>query len=1021
MFNSLLQLHTKYIPTSAVLLKNHVIEHSRALCTMVCTACAVLCATLCTTHVALAQISLEVTVLSGLTKNPIESITVTLSNPAIGFKAQAVSNAQGKIRFTGLSTAGVYMLSSEPTEEFRAASLSNIMLRTSFERSVNLVLTPTKESKIGAVSVEGSRSVAQINTINAEVSSTLSRRDIESIPIEARDMTRVLFRFPNVAPATGFYPENPNVSINGVNSLYTNYMIDGLDNNEQFLGGQRFAIPAGFTQDITVLTNNYSTEFGRSGNGIVNMTTRSGSNNFSGEGFYVFRPGRFLGDTADYLQRDLTGNLVRDNFMRHQAGFGLGGAIARDRAFFYVNAEYTRDFKTNGLNVPQLGASGTIPGANTFLYLSAKVDYLWSDVLKSALRVNVGQVNIQRQGGGLDGGVTFPSAGNSQDRNSLNIALNNVYASGNITAELNAQYSTFRWNYGRANNPNSPQVVVYDSTNQVVAVLGHPGYIFDNNQSTLHIQPKISIQVDNHRLKLGGEVLSTDHSLFGGGNVNGNYQVRLTGAQQRALIARGLGTTLQPSDLPSDVRVIDYSVELQPKSYGANQTIYSVCAEDLWSVSSSLNITFGLRYDYDNLSQGASMQGDISNIAPRFSFNYKLDERSVVRGGAGIFYDKIVYAIYSDALQQSTTSEGFRRQLQQLKDKGILPASADISRMTFDGNASAYLDGSRTPLRYLQAPSGEVLQAQRAGISFGERRILNPNGYQNPMTQQYTLGYQYQFNNKFLFYADLIHTRTDNLYFTRDLNAPASYPINPSNVVVRTQAQADATRPVQPLAGGALRGITVTETAGQGRFYAATLNIVKERADDAYSFRVSYTLSRSENNTDDINFRAQDANRFDAEWGPSINDRTHLINAFGAYHFGEAFAVNLAVLVQSGQPINFIPDATKYGTTDLNGDGQAFGDAYVGNSDRAPGESRNSGRLPWSSVIDLGLQYNIVWEGSGHIEIRADIFNVLNTANLSGFSNNATQSNQIQVGGQPFQSKSFSPPRQFQFGVRYVF
>ena len=970
-----------------------------------------------------AQISLEITVLNGTDRSPVPNTLVTLSNADIGFKSQAQSNAQGKVRFTGLSTAGKYTVSADATDNFRAAKITNIVLRTSFERSVNLVLTPTKEASLDAVSVESSRSVAQINTVNAEVSSTLSRRDIEQIPIEARDMTRVLFRFPNVAPATGFYAENPNVSINGVNSLYTNYMIDGLDNNEQFLGGQRFAIPAGFTQDITVLTNNYSTEFGRSGNGIVNMTTRSGSNELSGEAFYMYRPGRFLGDSADYLQRDLTGNLVRDGFMRHQAGFGLGGALVKDKAFFYLNAEYTQDLKSNALNVPQLGAVGTIPATNTFLYISGKLDYLWSDALKSALRVNIGQVNVQRAGGGLDGGVTFPSAGNSQDRNSLNLALTNVYSSGNLTAELNAQFSTFRWNYGRANNPNSPQTVVYDSTNQVVAVLGHPGYVFDSQQATLHIQPKISIQAsENHRLKFGGELVSTDHKLFGGGNANGNYQVRLTGAQQRALAASGKGVNLVPTDIPADVRVIDYNVELQAKSYGANQTIFSVYAEDLWSVSSDLNLTLGLRYDYDNLSQGASTQGDLNNIAPRFSFNYKLNERSVIRGGAGIFYDKIVYAIYSDALQQSTTSDGFKRQLQQLKDKGILPANADISRMTFEVNASAYLDGSRTALRYLQVPSVETLQGQRANLSFGERRILNPNGYQNPVTQQYTLGYQYQLSDKWLFFTDLIHTRTDNLYFTRDLNAPTSYPINPANVVVRTQAQADATRPVQPVTGGAVRGITVTETAGQGRFYAATLNLLKDKGDDAYSFRISYTLSRSENNTDDINFRAQDANRFDAEWGPSINDRTHLINAFGTYYIGDAFAVNLAILAQSGQPINYIPDARKYGTTDLNGDGQAFGDAYVGNSDRAPGESRNSGRLPWSSVIDLGLQYNLPLGGTGgRLEIRADVFNVLNTANVSGYSNNATQSNQIQVGGTAFQAKSYGPPRQFQFGVRYVF
>ena len=129
-------------------------------------------------------------------------------------------------------------------------------------------------------------------------------------------------------------------------------------------------------------------------------------------------------------------------------------------------------------------------------------------------------------------------------------------------------------------------------------------------------------------------------------------------------------------------------------------------------------------------------------------------------------------------------------------------------------------------------------------------------------------------------------------------------------------------------------------------------------------------------------------------------------------------------MIQSGQPINRIPDATIYGTTDLNGDGRAFGDAYVGNSDRSPGESRNSDRLPWSTTFDLGAQYQFKFSNGGRMEIRADIFNLFNAENLSGYSNKATQSNQIQVG--PASSgvlvrRNAAPPRQFQFGIRYLF
>jgi hypothetical protein len=63
-------------------------------------------------------------------------------------------------------------------------------------------------------------------------------------------------------------------------------------------------------------------------------------------------------------QRDLSGNQVKDGFMRQQAGFGFGGAIKKDKTFYYVNAEQTFDFKDNLLNVPQLDINETVPGTN---------------------------------------------------------------------------------------------------------------------------------------------------------------------------------------------------------------------------------------------------------------------------------------------------------------------------------------------------------------------------------------------------------------------------------------------------------------------------------------------------------------------------------------------------------------------------------------------------------------------------------------------------------------------------------
>ncbi|MBL7775263.1 MAG: TonB-dependent receptor, partial [Saprospiraceae bacterium] len=904
---------------------------------------------------ALAQVDLDVSVRDAQSRQPLPGVLVRLENPRIGFSAEKTTNAQGRAVFYGLALAGEYAVVAPETEGYHEVRKSGIDLRSNTDAGVSLDLGKKMELALEEVVVRGA---TRINTRNAEVSSELRQKELEQLPLEGRDITRLLYRLPNVVQATGFYPEAPNVSINGSNALFTNYLIDGMDNNERFLGGMKFNIPLGFARNVNVLTNNFSTEYGLTANGIVNVTSRSGSNDFSGEAFVVTRPGGPFDAASPYAQRDLSGNAVKDGFRRYQTGFGFGGPLRRDRTFYYLNAEYTRDEKDNLLRSPGLGVSETVPGANNFTYLSAKIDQYWTPSFRSALRASLGAINIARQGGGLDGGLTFPSAANFQDRNSALVALQNTWLGDRFKAETNLQYSRFRWNYGRPNILNSPQVTLLDPQEQTLAVLGHPGYIFDATENTLQAQQKFALYRERHTVRAGLEAISADHQLLGGGNVSGNYIVKLRQDQLDALRARNLGGALDIRDIPADVEVLAYNVELRPQAFGTRQTIFSVYLEDAFRVDSRLLLTLGLRYDYDNLSKGGGTEGDFDNLAPRFSFNYPVGSNGSLRGGYGVFYDKILYAVYSDALQQNTTSADYRKQLQALVDLGVLPPGTDLDRITFEGNLSASVAG----VPFLDGPTFDELQGQRDQAFSNERRILNPRGYQNPYTHQFTLGYQRQLDPQRLFYVDLMYNRSENLFRLRDLNAPAAYPLtDPDNVTVRTGAEADLTRPV-PISNnsatiggetlsGVARNIVVSETEGSARYLAASFNLQKDRSgdpDDRTAWRLIYTLSRLRNNTEDINFRAQDANNFEAEWGPGINDRTHVINAMYSYFPLKNLSLTLAALLQSGQPINRIPDAARYGTTDLNGDGRSFGDAYVGNSDRQPGESRNNDRLPWA-------------------------------------------------------------------------
>ena len=502
-----------------------------------------------------AQAGLEITVFDVEGNVTVANATVYVINESIGFQASGETNDQGKIQFRGLSTSGRYEVYTLATEQFHEARALDIRLRSNFTRSVALVLYPVRTVELDEITVTGATSFASINTINAEISSTLQPEEIELLPVEGRDITRALYRLPNVTQATGFYPEAPNVSINGANSLYANYMIDGMDNNENFLGGQKFPIPVGFARDVTVLTNNYSTEFGRTGNGVFNITTKSGGNDLEGEAYYLLRPGPSLDASSPFPQRDLSGNQVKDGFRRHQVGFGVGGPLIKDQTFFFVNLEQTLDYKDNFLNVPELNVNETVRGENRFTYISTKIDHRWSNRLTSSLRSNISLSGIERQGGGLEGGVTFPSAGNTQDRNAVLLALQNTYVGKTAIYEGNVQYSRFRWNYADPTNGAGPGVTVLGTTGLPIAVLGHPGYYFDDLENTFQLQQKLTIPRNNHTFKAGIDLISANFALTGGGNPDGNYTVQLTADQQSALASASRGSRLGITDIPSDVEV----------------------------------------------------------------------------------------------------------------------------------------------------------------------------------------------------------------------------------------------------------------------------------------------------------------------------------------------------------------------------------------------------------------------------------------------------------------------------------
>ena len=984
------------------------------------------------------QAGLQIAVIDAETGAAVAGIEVVIENSALGMRRIERSNDQGMVRLAALTTGGAYTVSTTGTDRYESAEARPVVLRSNFASSVTLRLYPVDAD---AIVVTGSRAVTGINIVNAEISASLSDKELQALPIEGRDVISSLIRLPNVVASTGFFPEAPGISINGSNGLDTNYLIDGLDNNENFLGGLKFPVPLGFTREITVLANNFSVAYGRTANGIVNYTSPSGSNEYHGEVYALVRPGRPLDARSAFPRRDLSGNPVGESFERYQTGASIGGPIIRDKTFFYANFEYTRDHNEQIVDAPALGTVANVTGNNEFYLGSVRLDHRLNDDWAIGLRANIDRVTIDRPGGAFGGGnVTFPSAGSEQDRFSTVVAATVSHSGDDWSYDGALQFSRFRWDYARPKGPPGPQVAIQDESGLTVGVVGHPGFVFNDLEETWQTTHRLQRKLGNHRISFGADLMHSDFALLGGGNPDGNFTVQLDPAELASLSDKGLA--LSAGDvLALNPAVLNYAVELRPQTFGTGQTQLAFYIEDEWQVSPKLTATLGVRWDYDSLTAKGGTGGDKNNFAPRLALNYHPDGQSSFRFGAGLFYGKLSYAVISDALQRNTTSPAFLAQLGQLQGLGIIPPGTSLSDVTFDGNLTV----SPVCTTVDSCPSPSDMQALRDTASINEARILNPDGYQSPYSLQLSGGYQYQATDTITLGADIIYSRSHNLVRLRDLNAPAPFTPNLANLtdaniallraqpdntarfvlaqslgLVRSQADSDATRPVALVPGGA-RQSTVSETAGTATYRALNLQANKLRGEDFYAFRLSYTLSKLTNNTDDINFRASDANDFSADNGSSANDRRHVISAIGFLYPVDGLTLTVAGLFQSGQPVNLVPDARIFGTQDLNGDGASFGENFVGNSDRYPGTARNSARLPWSASVDVGIRYAVP-VFAGRLELSADVFNLLNSNNQSGFANAATTSNQLQFGGGvPFIQRNAGPPRQFQFGAAWKF
>ena len=266
--------------------------------------------------------------------------------PGVTVTAKAVGT--GATRELATDSAGQYVFANLPPGPYElSAVLSGF-------RTANRTVTVSVGSAIGVdlkLDIAGTTEVLNvvaevpaINVVNSEVATTITQTQIRELPTLTRDVYDLVSVAGNVAYDestainTGAAPRGAGYAINGMRASSTNVLLDGSANNDEFTGSKGQDVPLDSVQEFSVVTSNFSAQYGRASGGVVNVATMSGTNSFRGTAYEFYRSDKYAANTYDNKANELE----KGEFTRHQLGFSIGGPIKRDRAHFFTNLENIR-------------------------------------------------------------------------------------------------------------------------------------------------------------------------------------------------------------------------------------------------------------------------------------------------------------------------------------------------------------------------------------------------------------------------------------------------------------------------------------------------------------------------------------------------------------------------------------------------------------------------------------------------------------------------------------------------------
>ena len=278
---------------------------------------------------------------------------VTVTSQGTGLTRQAQTDVSGAYSFTELPP-GLYTV-TVTKQGFRRESLTNVQVAVSSNTRADATLAPGEVRETVEVSAE----VPVVETSSDTMGGVISGETASALPVNGRDFTKLLVLVPGAAGDASGAADSPGsfglFSMNGNRGRSNNYLLDGTDMNDGYrnlpainqggvFGTPATILPIDALAEVPVLSNTEA-EYGRNSGAVVNLVTKSGTNNFHGSAYEFFRNNAL--DARNYFN---TTDQPQNAFHNNQFGGSLGGPIVKDQTFFFVSYEGQRE--SGGIPAP---------------------------------------------------------------------------------------------------------------------------------------------------------------------------------------------------------------------------------------------------------------------------------------------------------------------------------------------------------------------------------------------------------------------------------------------------------------------------------------------------------------------------------------------------------------------------------------------------------------------------------------------------------------------------------------------